>query len=62
MAEPTDDELILRPVLMAKLDVCSETVRRWLKGGKLPPLDVYLSKRKNGWKRSTLAAHGVKLP
>ena len=57
-----DDRVILRRDLTTLLDVCSETVRVWLKAGKLPPPDVNLSRRVQGWRVSTLRAHGINVP
>lgn len=56
------DRLILRGALPGELGVCSETVRRWMRDGKLPPPDVDLSLRTRGWKLSTLRAAGLNLP
>lgn len=39
-------------------NVCGETIRVWIKSGKLPPPEVKLSLRTMGWKRSTLVAAG----
>ncbi len=41
--------------------VTSETVRRWMKSGKLPPPDVSLSLKTKGWKLSTLHTAGIGL-
>lgn len=57
----TTDRLVTRQELQATLDVCSETVRRWMKSEKLPPLDVDLSRRTRGWRLSTLRAAGINL-
>jgi hypothetical protein len=57
-----DDRVIWRPDLQAQLDVHSETLRRWLRDGKLPPPDVDLSQRTKGWKVSTLRAAGINIP
>ena len=57
-----DDRVILRRDLTTLLDVCSETVRVWLRTGKLPPPDVNLSRRVQGWRVSTLRAHGINVP
>lgn len=42
--------------------VCSETIRVWMKSGKLPAPDVKLSLRTMGWRLSTLRAAGINLP
>lgn len=56
-----DDKIIWRKDLCERTKVCSETVRRWLKIGKLPKPDVELSRRTLGWKVSTLRAAGIDL-
>lgn len=56
-----DERVIWRRELQKDLDVSSETMRRWLLSGKLPPLDVDLSVRSRGWKLSTLRAAGIKV-
>jgi hypothetical protein len=61
MNEATDDKIIWRKDLCVSTKVCSETVRRWLKTGKLPKPDVELSRRTLGWKVSTLRAAGIDL-
>jgi hypothetical protein len=42
-------------------DVSGETIRRWIKAGKLPPPDVAMSLRARGWSLATLHAHGIKI-
>lgn len=54
-----DDPVIWRNDLMKRMSVTSETMRRWLKDGKLPKPDVDLSNRTRGWKTSTLRAAGI---
>jgi predicted site-specific integrase-resolvase len=62
MIDP-DDKVIWRRDLMKMLGgVASETVRRWLKEGKLPAPDVDLSQRTRGWRKSTLRAAGINVP
>lgn len=56
-----EDPVIWRPELQRRLEVCSETIRRYLKDGKLPPEDVFMSLKKRGWRLSTLRAHGINL-
>lgn len=54
-----DDPIIWRKDLRAKCgNVCSETIRLWIKAGKLPAPDVKLSLKTMGWRRSTLVARG----
>lgn len=59
MSTEDQDRLILRGALPAELGVSSETVRRWMRDGKLPKPDVDLSLRTRGWKLSTLRAAGL---
>lgn len=51
--------ILTRADIMARLGVSRETVRQWIKAGKLPPPDVALSRKTVGWKRSTLIAAGI---
>lgn len=53
------DRVIYRAELPGLLHVTSETVRRWLRAGKLPKPDVDLSQRTRGWRLSTLHAAGI---
>ena len=53
------DRVIMRTELRNQLEVCNETVRRWMKSGKLPPPDVSLSLKTKGWKLSTLHTAGI---
>lgn len=55
------DRVIWRRELQAATDVSSETVRRWMRDGKLPAPDVNLSYRTKGWRLSTLLAAGIDL-
>ena len=55
------DRIIWRRDLQTELEVCSETVRRWLKSEKFPKPDVDLSRRTKGWRVSTLRAHGINI-
>jgi predicted DNA-binding transcriptional regulator AlpA len=59
--EETPDRVIWRRELQAAADVSSETVRRWMRDGKLPAPDVNLSHRTKGWRVSTLRAAGINL-
>ena len=59
--EEVEDRVIWRPDLQAKMGVTSNTIRRWMIDGKLPPPDVDLSRRTKGWRMSTLHAAGIKL-
>jgi len=53
------DRVIWRADLQAHFRVHSETMRRWLRSGKLPVPDVDISQRTRGWKLSTLRAAGI---
>lgn len=56
------DIMIWRRDLRAYLGgVSDETVRRWIKQGKLPKPDVDFSARTRGWKLSTLRRAGIEL-
>lgn len=55
------DRVIWRRELQAATEVSSETVRRWMRDGKLPRPDVNLSYRTKGWRMSTLRAAGINL-
>jgi predicted DNA-binding transcriptional regulator AlpA len=57
----TTDRVIWRRELQAATMVSSETVRRWMRDGKLPLPDVALSHRTKGWRMSTLRAAGINL-
>lgn len=53
------DRVVYRQELQRELGVVSETMRRWIRDGKLPKPDVALSRRTMGWRLSTLHAAGV---
>lgn len=55
----TDDRLIWRADLQVLLSVSSETIRRWLKSGTLPPPDVRPTMRTQAWRLSTLRGAGI---
>jgi hypothetical protein len=56
-----ENEVIKRSDLQKLLKVSSDTVRKYIKSGKLPSYDVALSRKTSGWKRSTLVAAGVRV-
>ncbi len=56
------DKLVWRQDLQTQMQICSETMRRWLRAGKLPKPDIDISSRRLAWKRSTLEQAGVRLP
>lgn len=58
----TEDRVIWRHSLCEIMSVSSETVRRWMKSGKLPKPDVAMSSRTLGWRVSTLRDAGINLP
>lgn len=53
------DPLIKRADLQRRLGVSSDTMRRWIRDGKLPPPDFYLTRENLGWRASTLRAAGA---
>lgn len=55
------EELISRSDLQRRLDVSSETIRRWLRSGTLPEPDVRLSRKTVAWRASTLTKAGIRL-
>jgi hypothetical protein len=56
------DRIIWRRDLRKALgDVTDETLRRWIKAGKIPKPDVDLSHRTRGWRLSTLQKSGINL-
>lgn len=59
MNKTTEDPIIKRGELQKILDVCSDTLTRYIKTGKLPPYNVNFSQKTCGWRRSTLRAAGV---
>ena len=52
----------MRRDLRELFGVTAEAVRQWIAAGKLPPLDVNLTRRVQGWRISTLRAHGINIP
>lgn len=56
-----EDRIIYRQDLYAMLGVTSETLRRWIRDGKLPPADVAITQRTVGWRLSSLRAAGIGL-
>ena len=57
----TIDRVIWRTELAALLGVGSESIRRWIRSGKIPAPDVDLSLRTRGWRLSTLRKAGIGL-
>lgn len=56
-----DDRIIYRQDLYKGLGVTSETLRRWIRDGKMPAADISITRRTVGWRLSTLQAAGIKL-
>jgi len=56
------DKVIWRHDLQSMMSVSSETMRRWIKQGRLPKPDVAMSQKTMGWKISTLQNSGINLP
>lgn len=56
-----EDRVIWRPDLQEEMHVSSETIRRWMKDGKLPAPDVFMSRKTMGWRVSTLRHAGINL-
>jgi len=65
VSEPVEkieqDRIVWRSDLYDLIGVCSETVRQWIKAGKLPKPDVQISTKRMGWRLSTLRATGIGL-
>lgn len=56
-----EDRVIYRQDLYKMLGVTSETLRRWIRDGKMPAADVSITKRTMGWRISTLHTAGIRL-
>lgn len=56
-----EDRVIYRQDLYKLMGVTSETLRRWVKDGKIPSADIAISRRTVGWRLSTLQAAGINL-
>jgi predicted site-specific integrase-resolvase len=56
-----EDRTIFRQDLYKELKVTSETLRQWIKKGKIPPADLNVSQRKVAWRASSLRAAGLKI-
>lgn len=61
MTTAPQDEVIWRQDFQRKMKVCSETMRRWIRDGRLPKPDVQISHKTMGWRVSTLRAAGINL-
>ncbi len=51
-----EDRILFRTELCKALNISSETLRRWMKMGKIPTPDIDMSQKKRGWRLSTLHA------
>ena len=60
--QPTPDRLVFRDEFCELAKVSSETVRRWVRDGRLPGFDWMPSRKRQAWKRSTLCAAGHFVP
>jgi predicted DNA-binding transcriptional regulator AlpA len=58
-ASPATDRLVKRPELQRALNVSNATIFRWMRDGKLPPLDVNITRENYGWKVSKLRNFGI---
>ena len=61
MLTPHNDPIIWRNELQRELEVSSETIRRWERGNKLPAPDIDISRKRRGWRLSTLRKFGINL-
>lgn len=55
------DRVIWRHDLQSMMSVTSETMRRWIKQGRLPKPDVAMSFKTMGWRISTLHNAGINI-
>ena len=53
-----EDRVISRQELYKAFSVTSETLRQWIKKGKIPPPDMAISQRTVAWRASSLRAAG----
>lgn len=56
-----EDRVIWRQDFQTAMRVSTETIRRWLNAGKLPPPDVAMSRKTMGWRLSTLRNAGINI-
>jgi len=61
MLTPHNDPIIWRNELQREMEVSSETIRRWERGNKLPAPDIDISRKRRGWRLSTLRKFGINL-
>ncbi|MER2539928.1 MAG: hypothetical protein ABTQ26_11870 [Azonexus sp.] len=55
------DRVIWRHDLQTMMSVSRETMRQWIKKGKLPKPDVAMSQKTMGWRISTLHNAGINI-
>ena len=53
------DRVIYRADFQQMMGVKSDTLRKWMKSGKIPKPDVAITARTLGWRLSTLQAAGI---
>lgn len=61
MTNKEQDRVIWRRDLLTLIGVTGSTVTRWMKAGKLPKPDIFFTRKRYGWRLSTLESAGVKL-
>lgn len=61
MTTDPSDRVIFRHELQDLMHVTSESVRRWMRAGRLPEPDVAISRKTLGWRLSTLRAAGINI-
>jgi predicted DNA-binding transcriptional regulator AlpA len=56
------NRMVYKKELQASTGVSADTIRRWVRSGKLPKPDVQNSAMVVGWKHSTFCEAGINLP
>lgn len=59
-AEP--DRIVWRRDVQRAFACCGETIRRYIQTDRLPPLDINITPKRQGWYHSTLAARNLRIP
>lgn len=59
MTQP--DRMVWRSDMRRAMRCSSETIRRYMREGRLPALDVDITSKMQGWRLSTLHAAGVRI-
>lgn len=57
-----DSATVWRHELQAWAQVSGETMRVWIRRGRLPEPSVVVSRNRQGWTAGELRAHGVEVP